>query len=131
MLYTALGRFTLLVNDYDEALRYYTDLLGFEPIVDISASNGLRFVHIRVPGQGSIGIWLLQASTDEQRALVGRQTGGEPCAVLYTDNCRATYEVLRSRGVHFRIEPREDSDAIVAHFLDLYGNEFVLVEMHT
>ena len=126
---TALARFTLLVEDYDEALLFYVDKLGFEVLIDTRLAEDIRFVHVGIPGQEGIGIWFIRATTDAQRARVGRQTDGEPCFVLYTDDCRQAYQELRSRGVQFLREPEEHPGEIVAHFRDLYGNIVVLVEL--
>ena len=75
------------------------------------------------------GLWLFEATTDEQRERVGDQTGGLPCLVVYTDDCRGTYETLRERGVTFKSEPLADGDHLSADFEDPYGNVFVLVEL--
>jgi len=116
----------MLVRDYDEALAFYRDKLGFETIVDMQAGER-RYVHPQLPTQKGIGIWLLKAETEEQRSRVGRQTAGQPCAVIYTDDFYATHYELASRGVCFTPEPREESGAFFAQFEDLYGNEFVLL----
>jgi catechol 2,3-dioxygenase-like lactoylglutathione lyase family enzyme len=129
----ALGRFTLLVRDYDEALAFYRDVLGFDVLHDSVASNGQRFVHIGMPGQGAgspgFGLWLLTPGSEADRALIGRQAGHQPLLVLYTTNCAATATSLEQRGVKFRRPPRADGGTVFAHFEDLYGNEIVLVEM--
>lgn len=122
------GRMVLLVRDYDEAIAFYTDKFGFEVFVDIRAGER-RFVHLRLPSQSDVGLWLMAADTPEQMARVGAQTAGQPCAVLYTDDLIADYERLTRRGVAFRHAPVREADAGYAHMLDLYGNEFVLVEL--
>jgi catechol 2,3-dioxygenase-like lactoylglutathione lyase family enzyme len=133
-LLTAFGRTTLLVRDQDEALAFYRDKLGFEVLYDSRTSNGFRSLHIGLPGQlhePKVGLWLIPASGDEELARVGRQTGREPMLVVYTDDCRRAAATLVDRGVKFRIPPTADSDAVFAHFHDLYGNELVLVELPT
>lgn len=128
----SLGRFTLLVHDYDEAIEFYCGSLGFEPLVDQTTAGGRRFVHLGVPGQPGeppVGLWLLKAEDEAQRALVGRQAGGQPLLVLYTDDCAATAAELEERGVRFRRPVRTDDGATFTHLLDLYGNEIVLVEL--
>lgn len=127
----ALGRFVLLVRDYDEALAFYRDILGFTTLYDQTASTGQRFLHVGVPGQGgspSVGLWMLEASGADAD-LVGRQAGSHPLAIVYTADCRATAAELERRGVTFRKPPVEDSGAVYAHFADLYGNELVLVQI--
>jgi len=123
-----VGRVVLLVRDYDEALDFYTRL-GFQVLFDQVAENGFRFVHVGLGDQNGVGLWLLQPADDEQRGLVGRQGGGQPMLVLYTDDVHSDYLRLSSQGVMFRDEPREEADSFVAHFRDLYGNEHVLVQV--
>jgi catechol 2,3-dioxygenase-like lactoylglutathione lyase family enzyme len=129
---TALGRSTLLVRDQDEALAFYRDKLGFEILYDGRNPDGFRALHIGLPGQRQeprVGLWLIPARSSEEQALVGRQAGGEPMFVVYTDDCRRAAATLADRGVKFRIPPKVDPGAVVAHIEDLYGNELVLVEL--
>jgi len=77
----SIGRQVMLVRDYDEALAFYRDKLGFETIVDMQAGER-RYVHPQLPTQKGIGIWLLKAETEEQRSRFGRQTAGQPCALI-------------------------------------------------
>lgn len=126
---TSLGRATLLVADHDEAVEFYVETLGFEVRWDGEVEDGVRVVHVGVPGQPDVALWLLEAATDEQRALVGRQTGSQPAFVLYTDDCRGTHETLRDRGVTFHGEPVDGPGDVHVHFEDCYGNEMVLVEL--
>lgn len=123
-----VGRVVLLVRDYDEALEFYAKL-GFQVLFDQVADNGFRFVHVGLADQVGVGLWLLQPGDDEQRGLIGRQAGGQPLLVLYTDDVHSDYLRLTSQGVPFRDEPREEADSFVAHFRDLYGNEHVLVQV--
>lgn len=127
----ALGRTVLLVHDYDEALAFYRDTLGFHPLHDVTSPDGQRFLHVGMPGQGGtppVGLWLLQPGGGDE-GLVGRQAGGQPLLVLYTADCRGACERLEARGVRFKTPPAEADGATFAHFLDLYGNEIVLVEL--
>jgi catechol 2,3-dioxygenase-like lactoylglutathione lyase family enzyme len=130
-LLKALGRTVLLVREYDEALAFYRDALGFIVLYDQTASTGQRFLHIGVAGQGGtppVGLWMLRATGDDLD-LVGRQAGSHPLFVVYTADCRATAEELSRRGVQIRRAPVEDSGAVSAHIADLYGNELVLVQL--
>ncbi|GAA5445096.1 hypothetical protein Misp06_03289 [Microbulbifer sp. NBRC 101763] len=126
----SIGRLVILVREYEEAIRFYRDKLGFEVFVD-SEAPPLRFVHVRLPKQKDVGIWLLQASSENQEKSVGKQTAGQPCAVIYTDNFQSEYERLVDNGVQFTKPHRSEAGAEFAHFEDLYGNEFVLVELKT
>lgn len=123
----SLARLVLLVNDYDTAISFYQDKLGMEILVDMTVSQQ-RYVHLRLPEQPSVGVWLLQAQTQAQRDRVGDQTGGQPVAVFYTDDVVRDHLRLTARGVRFTKEPVNDTAAIYAHFIDLYGNEFVLMQ---
>ncbi|HEY9514368.1 MAG TPA: VOC family protein [Gemmatimonadaceae bacterium] len=128
---TAIGRTTILVHDYDEALEFYRDVLGFHPLHDTTAPDGQRYLHMGIPGQAGdppVGLWFLQPGNGDSD-LIGCQAGGQPLLVLYTDDCRATAATLAERGVRFPRLPAERDGAVFAHFLDLYGNEFVLVEL--
>lgn len=128
-----LGRTVILVHNLNEAIEYYSSKLGFDIIYedDYIAHVGPPEQRHDIMGLTGIGLWLIPASGDEERSLVGKQTGGAPTVVVYTDDCRQTYEELVSRGVHFEIEPvdRGPGNGIVAHFQDLYGNRFVLVQL--
>ncbi|WP_444900271.1 VOC family protein [Microbulbifer sp. VAAC004] len=125
-----IGRLVILVRDYEEAINFYRDKLGFEVFID-SEAPPLRFVHLRLPEQKDMGIWLLQASSNSQLDQVGRQTAGQPCAVIYTEDFDNEYKRLINNGVKFTKPRTSDSNAEFAHFEDLYGNEFILVQLQT
>ncbi|MEE1942697.1 VOC family protein [Streptomyces sp. TRM 70361] len=125
--FTALGRLVVLVSDADEALAFYRDVLGFRVLYDGTA-GGYRCLHVGVPGQEGTGLWLMPATGERERALVGRQTGGQPLLVLYTGDLAAVAGRLREHGIRIRDE-REDADSSSLHFADLYGNVLVAVEL--
>ena len=125
----SLGRMTILVRDQDEALKFYTDVLGCTVIADIWLDNGFRALHVGPQGIDGAGFWLMPANGEEQLARVGRQTAGEPIGVFYTSDCRGTVDALKAKGVIFRVDPVAADGAVFAHMLDLYGNEFVIVEL--
>ena len=93
------------------------------------AVGAQRYVHLRLPEQPSVGVWLLQAQTQAQRDRAGDQTGGQPVGVFYTSDTRRDHARFAAQGVRFTREPVEDAVAVYAHFIDLYGNEFVLVQL--
>jgi len=126
----SLGRLVLLVNDYDTAISFYQDKLGMEMSVDMPVGQQ-RYVHLRLPEQPSVGVWLLQALTQAQRDRVGDQTGGQPVGVFYTDDVLRDHGRFVAKGVRFTKEPVQDDTTVYAHFIDLYGNEFVLVQVKT
>jgi catechol 2,3-dioxygenase-like lactoylglutathione lyase family enzyme len=124
----ALALTTLLVNDYDEAIAWYTGPLGFSLREDTPLGDGKRWVVVAPPGSPGAGLLLARAATEEQRAAVGRQAGGRVFLFLHTDDFRADYARMRAAGVHFRETPREEPYAIVAVFEDLYGNPWDLLQ---
>jgi len=119
------------VRDYDEAIAYYTGVLGFELIEDKSLEEkNKRWVVIAPPGSSERGARLLlaRAATDTQRSRVGDQTGGRVFLFLYTDNFMRDYQRYRSRGVVFVRGPVEEAYGTVGVFEDLYGNKWDLIQ---
>ena len=128
MAKVALGRVIVLVRDYDEALDFYTKSFGCEVLEDRPGPTDLRFVHDRFPGDAA-AIWLLRPGGVAGMDRVGAQTGGEPVAVVYTDDLKALAAEWQERGVRFSVDPYDAEGAAVCHVLDLYGNEFVAVQL--
>jgi catechol 2,3-dioxygenase-like lactoylglutathione lyase family enzyme len=116
----------LVVHDYDEAIRFFTERLRFTLAEDTVLTPGKRWVVVRPPGGGT-SIILAKAVTPEQQARVGDQTGGRVFLFLQTDDFWRDYHAMRGRGVQFAEEPREEEYGTVAVFLDLYGNRWDLV----
>ena len=123
----SLGRVVILVEDYDAELLFYEKNLGARKIVDYTAGNQ-RFLHIGFSGGGA-GIWFLAADGPEQESLIGNQTHQQPTLVMYTDEFENLYERLRKNGVTINRPPVYGPDSWYLHFLDLYGNEIVLVQI--
>jgi catechol 2,3-dioxygenase-like lactoylglutathione lyase family enzyme len=119
---------TLLVTDYDEAIRYFTQVLGFELVEDTFLADGKRWVVVVPPGSGGTGLLLARAATAEQRARVGDQAGGRVFLFLHTDDFWRDYAAMRSRRVLFREAPRQEAYGTVAVFEDLYGNAWDLLQ---
>jgi predicted enzyme related to lactoylglutathione lyase len=125
-----IGMVTILVRDYDEALKFYTERLGFEKKMDEKFGPGARWLSVALPGQ-DLQIVLQKPEPSmhgEARAkkmfdLIGQS----PTWVISTDDCRKTYEVLKARGVNFSDPPKEQPWGTQAVFQDLYGNSFALV----
>lgn len=122
------GRIVILVYDYEEALEFYVEKLGLVLSTDFEAGER-RFVHLCFPSQKDAGVWLLKAETEKDAAVVGQQAGDQPIGVLYTDNFYNEFDRLQGSGVQFLEQPIEADGAISAHFADLYGNKFVLVQV--
>ncbi|WP_263366123.1 VOC family protein [Edaphobacter bradus] len=123
-----IGYVTLLVRDYDEALRFYTESLGFRLIEDTPLGDGKRWLLVAPPGATETSILLAQASTPEQTAHIGDQTGGRVALFLHTDDFWRDYERMQSKGVLFLENPRSESYGTVAVFCDLYGNRWDLLQ---
>ena len=120
--------FTLVIPDYDEAIAYYTGVLGFALLEDTRLSETKRWVVVKPRGEGSCGILLAKAAGAEQAAAIGNQSGGRVFLFLHTDNFDRDYAGYRSRGVEFIREPAVESYGKVSVFRDRYGNLWDLVE---
>ncbi|MEU7725575.1 VOC family protein [Streptomyces sp. NPDC040724] len=128
--FTALGRTVVLVADAEAALAFYRDVLGFVVLHDRTA-DGYRYLHIGLPGSTGLpaaGLWLMPAGTARERDLIGRQCGGQPMLVLYTDDVRGTGTHLRAHGVRVCNERVGDAGRSL-HFADLYGNVIVAAQL--
>jgi catechol 2,3-dioxygenase-like lactoylglutathione lyase family enzyme len=127
----SLAHIALIVRDYDEAIAWFTGVLGFTLVEDSSQpEQDKRWVLVAPPGAGSASASLLlaRASTPEQAAFVGNQAGGRVFLFLRTDDFRRDYDDLSARGVRFVRPPAEQPYGIVAVFEDLYGNLWDLVQ---
>jgi catechol 2,3-dioxygenase-like lactoylglutathione lyase family enzyme len=124
-----LGYVSVVVRDYDEAIRFYVDMLGFELIEDtFIPTQNKRWVVVAPAGSSECGVLLARAANDEQMVRVGNQTGGRVFLFLYTDDFWRDYRSYKDRGVVFVREPKEESYGTVAVFKDLYGNLWDLLQ---
>jgi catechol 2,3-dioxygenase-like lactoylglutathione lyase family enzyme len=119
---------TLVVNDYDEAIAFYTGALGFDLLDDEPRPDGSRWVVVRPPGGDGSGLLLARAKDDAQRDRVGDQTGGRVGFFLHTEDFAGDYARMRAAGVTFLEEPRHETYGSVVVFQDLYGNRWDLLE---
>ncbi|MEV6418576.1 VOC family protein [Streptomyces sp. NPDC051662] len=135
---------TLVVDDYDKALAFYTRTLGFELIEDTERGDGSRWVVVRPrPSAGgggqdgsegsdrssaSVCLLLARAKDDAERASIGVQTGGRVGFFLHTDDFARDHARMRAAGVRFLEEPRHEPYGSVAVFEDLYGNRWDLLQ---
>jgi catechol 2,3-dioxygenase-like lactoylglutathione lyase family enzyme len=127
-----IGCFTIVVDDYDAAIAFYTGVLGFELREDSAREVALgqppkRWVLVAPPG-AETAVLLAKATTDAQRARVGDQLGGRVGFFLQTDDFRRDHAAMLAKGVQFIESPREEDYGIVAVFEDLYGNRWDLLE---
>lgn len=124
-----IGYVSLLVRDYDEALAYYTRVLGFRLIEDTPLAPGKRWVLVAPPGPAAGACLLLaRAKTTAELAAVGNQAGGRVFLFLHTDDFARDYATFCARGVAFLEEPRTEAYGTVAVFRDLYGNKWDLLQ---
>ena len=114
---------TIVVEDYDKAIEYYTKSLGFTLTEDSVLSPEKRWVTIR-PGTQGGSILIAKAATDEQASRIGNQTGGRVGFFLHTDSFDADYARMKAAGVVFIDEPRLEAYGKVIVFVDLYGNKW-------
>jgi catechol 2,3-dioxygenase-like lactoylglutathione lyase family enzyme len=119
---------SLLVDDYDRAIAYYTKVLGFRLMEDTPQGGGKRWVLVAPPGGSGTGLLLAKAATPSQVARVGDQTGGRVFLFLHTDDFRRDHAAYLACGVEFTEQPREESYGTVAVFRDLYGNLWDLIQ---
>ncbi|MDO8965512.1 MAG: VOC family protein [Algoriphagus sp.] len=122
-----LGQLALLVSDYDEAIRYFTDVLDFELLEDTVMSESKRWVRVSPPGS-SCHLLLAKAANEAQQQQIGFQAGGRVFLFLYTDDFWRDYRKYTSRGVEFVREPAKEPYGTVSVFKDLYGNLWDLIE---
>ncbi|WP_329596468.1 VOC family protein [Streptomyces pseudovenezuelae] len=120
---------TLVVDDYDEAIRFYTEALGFRLVEDAPRPDGSRWVVVR-PDEREAGTDLLlaRAKDEAQQDRVGNQTGGRVGFFLHTDDFARDHARMLAAGVTFLEEPRHEPYGSVAVFQDLYGNRWDLLQ---
>jgi catechol 2,3-dioxygenase-like lactoylglutathione lyase family enzyme len=121
-----IGLVTLLVDDYDVAIAWYTEKLGFQLA---RIDTGKRWVVVGPEGAAGCRLLLAMAVGDEQKRAVGAQAGGRVFLFLYTDDFHRDRAALRRRGVVFTEAPRQEPYGVVAVFEDLYGNRWDLIEL--
>jgi catechol 2,3-dioxygenase-like lactoylglutathione lyase family enzyme len=124
-----LGSMALVVRDYDEAIAYFTEKLGFDLLEDTLLGGEKRWVRVAPPGQPQTALLLARAVTPHQASRIGDQAGGRVFLFLHTDDFWGDYERMRAKGVVFCETPREEPYGTVAVFEDLYGNRWDLLEL--
>ena len=123
-----IAHVSLVVRDYDEAIEFYTKKLGFSLKEDIKLTDEKRWVLVSPPNS-TTSLLLAKAVNAEQEKHVGNQTGGRVFLFLHTEDFSFDYNLMKSRGVKFLEEPREENYGTVAVFEDLYGNKWDLLEL--
>ena len=126
----SIGYVALVVQDYDETIAFYVDILGFRLIEDtFIAAQNKRWVLLAPPGSTETRLLLARAVGAEQSSRIGNQTGGRVFLFLHTDDFWRDFNALKSKGVVFVREPQEESYGTVAVFQDLYGNLWDLLQL--
>ncbi|WP_148551979.1 VOC family protein [Paraclostridium bifermentans] len=120
---------SLVVNDYDEAIDFYTKKLKFNLIEDTyQPEQDKRWVVVSPPDSNGTAILLARASKEEQISFIGNQTGGRVFLFLGTDDFWRDYNDMVAKGIEFVREPQEQDYGTVAVFKDLYGNLWDLLQ---
>ena len=123
-----LFQIALVVRDYDEAIDFYTRVLGFELLEDTRLSPEKRWVVVAPRGEGSCNLLLARAKNETELSRVGNQTGGRVFLFMHTDNLSQDYENLLSHDIKIVRGPIEEPFGKVIVFEDLYGNLWDLIE---
>jgi catechol 2,3-dioxygenase-like lactoylglutathione lyase family enzyme len=118
----------LVVEDYDDAIRFYTEKLGFTLVKDEKQSETKRWVLVAPKGDNGCQLLLAKGVGEEQKSRIGNQTGGRVFLFLETDDFWLDFNDYLKKGVKFVREPETEDYGIVAVFADLYGNLWDLVE---
>ena len=123
-----LAHIAIVVNDYDQAIKFYTGKLHFDLVEDTQLSETKRWVLVRPKGGDSTCLLLAKAASEEQLSRVGNQTGGRVFLFLHTDNFKRDYQNLLDHQIEIVRQPQREEYGTVAVFKDLYGNLWDLIE---
>ncbi len=124
---TFIAAITLVVRDYDEAIRFYCDVLGFELLEDTELSPEKRWVRVAPPGQEQFSLLLAKAKNEQEIASIGNQTGGRVGFFLHTDTFDDIYQKLLEHKITIVRPPEKQIYGKVCVFTDLYGNLWDLI----
>ncbi len=125
-----IGAVTLVVPDYDAAISFYVEKLGFDLVEDTKLSADKRWVLVAPKGSTETRLLLALADGDQQIAAIGNQTGGRVCLFLNTDDFDRDHQAMKSNGVTFLETPRVEPYGKVAVFEDPFGNKWDLIEKY-
>lgn len=124
----SLGMVTILVDDYDRGIEYFTKSLGFSLVEDTALSPDKRWVVIAPDANKGARILLAKASSPAQEMAIGNQTGGRVSLFLYTNDFDNDYALMCAQGVEFIESPRQEPFGKVVVFKDIYGNKWDFIE---
>ncbi|CCQ12272.1 Glyoxalase family protein [Pseudoalteromonas luteoviolacea B = ATCC 29581] len=125
-----ISNIALVVENYDDAIEFYTNKLQFDLIEDTDLGNGKRWVLVSPPNSNGTNLLLAQAANQQQRAAIGDQSGGRVFLFLTTDDFWRDYAEMKAKGVVFKELPRNEPYGTVVVFEDLYGNKWDLLQMN-
>lgn len=123
-----IAHISLVVDDYDEAIYFYTQKLGFTLLEDTVLSETKRWVLVAPQGGEGCSLLLAKGVGDEQRSRIGNQTGGRVFLFLKTDDFHRDHIAMLDKGIKFTREPKTEDYGTVAVFEDLYGNLWDLIQ---
>jgi catechol 2,3-dioxygenase-like lactoylglutathione lyase family enzyme len=123
-----IAHIALVVEDYDDAIEFYTKKLNFVLLEDTPQSENKRWVLVSPPGVSGCSLLLAKGVGDEQKSRIGNQTGGRVFLFLRTDDFWRDYKSMQDKGIKFTREPKTEEYGTVAVFADLYGNLWDLIQ---
>jgi catechol 2,3-dioxygenase-like lactoylglutathione lyase family enzyme len=129
-----IATITYVVKDYDEAIQFFVEKLGFDLVEDSCLEPeqpGKRWVVVKPKGRAGCSLLLAKAKGDLQLSAVGNQSGGRVFLFLHTDNFWRDHEAMKAEGIAFIGLPRKEAYGTVSVFLDLYGNKWDLIQPTT
>jgi len=127
-MHQRIAHIALVVKEYDEAIRFYTEKLGFQLLEDTRLTEEKRWVLVAPPGAKECCLLLAKAANEQQAASIGNQTGGRVFLFLFTDDFWRDYNKMLENGITFVRPPNEEAYGLVAVFEDLYGNLWDLLQ---
>ena len=123
-----LAQISIIVKEYDAAIEFYTQKMGFLLLEDTPITEGKRWVRVCPPGSSQGAILLAKAGNAIQEKIIGNQTGGRVFLFLHTDDFWRDYHLYNNNGIHFLREPAMEAFGTAAVFEDLYGNLWELIQ---
>jgi len=123
-----ISALSLVVPDYDEAIEYYVETIGFKLVSDVNLGGDKRWVTVAPQGSSETMLVLGKADGPEQEKAIGLQAGGRVFLFLSTDDFARDHAAMLAKGVQFLEEPRHEVYGTVAVFQDKFGNKWDLIE---
>ncbi|MGZ4850593.1 MAG: VOC family protein [Candidatus Bathyarchaeia archaeon] len=123
-----IGHVTLLVKNFDEALNFYVEKIGFQKCRDDKFGKDMRWVTVSPKGQSDLELTFVLADTSEKLKSVGKQAGDHVFMTIQTDDCKRDYQAMKEKGVKFYGKPSQQMWGTEVVFEDLYGNLYDLIQ---